>query len=98
MLTALLAELVMGWRVAPDRFIKSGRNWIPKWRFKPLARLEDAVQLLNRASDNYTVTARGRSFTVTVRVAGRTGRTFGGPKARTISVALARTLQSEVPE
>src|SRR5262245_53243691 len=38
-LTVALAERVMGWRVAPGRFIKSGRSWIPHWRFSPLTRI-----------------------------------------------------------
>jgi hypothetical protein len=32
-LTAYLAERVMRWNATPDRFIKSGRSWIPRWRF-----------------------------------------------------------------
>jgi len=30
-----LAVGVMGWTVAPDRFLMGRRRWIPRWRFQP---------------------------------------------------------------
>jgi len=47
--TARLAERVMGWSVAPDRYLIGNRSWIPRWRFQPLERLEDAFRLLEKA-------------------------------------------------
>ena len=41
-LTDELARLVMSWGVHADRYVKSGRTWIPKWRFQPLVELADA--------------------------------------------------------
>ena len=41
-LTATLAERVMGWRVGPDRFQIGNRGWIPRGRFRPTERLQDA--------------------------------------------------------
>src|SRR5580704_10575300 len=52
-LTEKLAANVFGWKLAPDRFIKSGRSWIPRWRFSPLERLEDAFGLLERVATSY---------------------------------------------
>ena len=48
-LTEELARSVMGWRSAPGRFLKPGGSWLPKWRFAPLERLEDAFRLLHAA-------------------------------------------------
>jgi hypothetical protein len=92
-LTEKLAGEVFGWRAAPDRFLKGGRGWMPRWRFAPLERLEDAFQLLDRASDDYTLTANtGSTFSASVRVGERTGTASGRHKARTITLAVAQAL------
>jgi hypothetical protein len=92
-LTAVLAERVLGWRAAPDRFIKQGRSWTPRSRFKPLARLEDAFLLLDRAGGTYVLSVGSdRFFSAEVRVGERIGRASGEPKARAITVAIARAL------
>jgi hypothetical protein len=97
-LTAALAERVMGWKATPDRFIKSGRSWLPKWRFAPLTRLDDAFLLLDRAASHYRlVTVEGGTFTAEVQVGARTGKASGEPKARAITIAVARALGVEVP-
>jgi hypothetical protein len=49
-LTAILAQRVMGWRVAPDRFLMGNRRWSPRWRFQPTERVKDAYRLLERAA------------------------------------------------
>jgi hypothetical protein len=98
-LTAQLAESVLGWRVTPDRFMKSARSWIPRWRFTPLTNLEHAFQLLDRAVSNYTLTAgAGGIFTAEVRVRGRMGKASGQSKAKTISLALAQALELGLPD
>ena len=98
-LTNELARRVCGWKPAPGRFIKSGRSWIPRWRFTPLVQLEHAFQLLDRAADAYwLVTAAGGAFTAKVRIAGRTGNASGEPKARTITMALAQALGLQLPD
>jgi hypothetical protein len=91
-LTTLLAEQVMGWKSAPGRFVKSGRTWIPDWRFAPFARLEDAFFLLNRAAKDYELTVANGRLTVEVRIAGRVGTAVGDPKAETITGAVVRAL------
>ena len=95
-LTDQLALQVMGWKPAPDRFLKSGRSWIPRWRFRPFAELADAFQLLERAADQYTLTRDGRSFTAEIRTDSGRGIASGEVKARTISLAAARGIGLKV--
>lgn len=96
-LTAILAERVMGWSVGPDRFLMGGRRWLPRWRFQPLVSLEDAFRLLDSAGSTYTLTTdEKRAFTAEVQVGDRTGKASGEPKARAVTIALARALGLEV--
>jgi hypothetical protein len=96
-LTAQLAECVMGWKASPDRFIKSGRSWIPRWRFRPFDELEDAFQLLDRAADRFTLTSdNGKVFTAAVQIGGSHRKASGLRKARTITTAIALALGFEV--
>ena len=91
--TTLLAERVFGWKAGPDRYIKSGRSWIPKWRFEPFARLEDAFLLLDRAGGSYLLALRSDGvFAVEVQIGNRIGKACGEPKARAITLAISRAL------
>src|ERR1039458_6274116 len=74
-LTAALAQRVMGWRVAPERFVMDGRRWIPSWRFQPLERLQDAFRLLEAANPvEYRIQRRrGSGFSVRVQLNGTAG-------------------------
>jgi hypothetical protein len=88
-----LARRLLSWKVCPDRFVKAGRSWIPKWRFKPLARLEDAFLLLDLAGGTYVLSVGSDGvFTAKVQVGDRIGKASGEPKARTISLAISRAL------
>jgi len=91
-LTAELAERVLGWKATPNRFIKSGRTWIPRWRFAPLVCLDDAVQLLDTAASSYELVGENGAFAVEVRSGSRTGKASGKSKARVITIAVARSL------
>jgi hypothetical protein len=83
----------MRWRLAPGRFIKSGRSWIPRSKFRPLADVRDAFRLLEAVAAEYNLATTGAGiFSAKVLVAGRMGAADGEPKARTICVALARSL------
>ena len=98
LLTDKLVTLVMGWRLAPGRYIQTGRGWSPRSRFRPLVELRDAFRLLTTASDDYCLVAKpGGVFTAEVRLAGRTGKASGESPSRTITMALARALQIEPP-
>jgi hypothetical protein len=96
-LTDELASRVMGWKVASGRFVKPSRSWIPKWRFAPLERLEDAFLLLDTARAAYTVSrSAAGAFTVSVRLSQGRGEASGEPKPRTITIALAKAAGIEV--
>ena len=89
-LTAALAERVMEWKVCPDRFVMSGRSWIPKWRFRPLESLDDAFLLLDRAGCSYVLSLGADGiFTVVAQIGGRIGKATGEPKARTVTLAMS---------
>ena len=85
-----LVELILGWRLAPGRYIKPSRGWMPRWRFNPLARMEDAFLLLDRAGGTYLLSLGPDGlFTVEVRIGNRIGNASGEPKARAITLALS---------
>ena len=95
-LTDELALRVMGWKVAPDRFVKSGRSWLPKWRFRPIVELADAFQLLDRAADHYTLKGDGRTFNAVIQTSSGRGTASGESKPRVITLAIAKALGLEV--
>ncbi|MCZ2149640.1 MAG: hypothetical protein LC126_17920 [Bryobacterales bacterium] len=96
-LTDELASRVMGWKVASGRFVKPSRSWIPKWRFAPLERLEDAFLLLDTARAAYTLSRSGAgAFAVSLQLGGGHGHASGDSKPRTITVALAMASGIEV--
>jgi hypothetical protein len=97
-LTTELVLLIMGWKIAPGRYIKSGRSWTPMSQFKPLDRIADAFQLLERAGAEYQLTAKGRStFTAEVEIGCSKGKASGPAKARVITIAVARAVGITVP-
>ena len=86
-----LASRALGWRRALGRYIKSGRSWTPRSKFRPLVDLKDAFRVLDAVSSDYSLVATpGGVFTAHVRVAGRVGEASGEPKARAICLAVAR--------
>lgn len=88
-----LVARALGWRPAPDRYVKPGRGWIPRSKFRPLVDVRDALRVLDALSTEYSlVTVPGGGFTAQVRLAGRTGKAAGEPKARAICLALAQAL------
>lgn len=92
-LTETLAAAAFGWKAAPDRFIKPGRSWIPKWRFRPLECLEDAMGVLDRVATGYRLElCEGGVFKAEVRVGSQVGKAAGEPKARTITLAVVAAL------
>ena len=92
-----LAHQVLHWVVAPDRFLTGNRSWIPKWKFNPLERLEDAFRLLDESAPNrYAISLGGGRFEVEVEINSNIGKASGEIKPRTITLALARSLGLEV--
>ena len=89
-LTAQLAQRVMKWDIAPERFIMGGRRWMPRSRFRPTERIEDAFRLLEQAApQDYTMgTDRSRVFWVKVTIGGTTAEARGRSIASVISHAV----------
>ena len=94
-----LVRRVLGWQATPDRFIKSGRKWLPKWRFCPVSRLADAFYLLDHSGASYRIekSVDGK-FTVEVRMAGRVGKCCGEQSARSVTFATAEALGIDIRE
>jgi hypothetical protein len=98
-LTDELACRVMGWKPGRDRFIKSDRQWVLRWRFQPLTSVENAFELLNTAAASLVLTtARDGSFTAQVKLGQRKGRASSPSVATSITVAIARALGLDVPD
>jgi hypothetical protein len=96
-LTSVLAEKVMGWSVGPDRFMLGERRWLPRWRFQPVERLEDAFRLLEQAGpEEYSMGAADGSFWAKVRIAGTTGEARELSKPRALTFAIARAFEIDV--
>ena len=93
-LTTLLARRVMGWDVAPERFLTGKRRWMPRWRFRPTENLEDAFRLLEQAGpEEYTMGRKGREhFWARVKIGGTIGEARAGSKPQAITLAVARAL------
>jgi hypothetical protein len=92
MLTTQLAQIVMGWRIAPGRFLKPQRGWLPTSRFKPFVRLDHAFLLLDTARAVYNLSGSAGVFTARVRAGRGVGKASGRLKARTITLALSHAL------
>lgn len=98
-LAAILAERVMGWTVGPERFMMGGRRWIPRWRFQPANRLEDAFRLLGQvAPKDYATGAEGGGFWARVRLDEGSGEARDSSQARAITLAVARAVRIDIPE
>jgi hypothetical protein len=91
-LTILLAEKVMGWRVAPDRFLMDGRRWLATWRFQPTKNIADAFQLLERADVNEYILRVDRKglCRAKVRTSSASGEATSSSLPLAICVAVAR--------
>jgi hypothetical protein len=98
LLTDELARRIMAWEVAPDRFLMGGRHWIPRWRFRPTERLDDAFRLLGTASPRqYTMgwDEKG-TFWVNVQIGDSAGDARDESKPRAITYAVARAIGIQV--
>jgi hypothetical protein len=97
-LAVVLAERVLGWTVAPGRFLTGKRGWIPLWRFQPEQNLNDAFRLLEGAKpDAYEMgSKKGGKFWVRVAIAGVVGEACEGSKPRAITSAIAQALGIDV--
>lgn len=95
-LTDELVSRVLKWRATPDRYIKANRSWIPRWRFAPLIRLEDAFALVEAASKRYKLQMReDATFVAEVQIGKSGGVASGELKSRVITIAVARAMGME---
>jgi hypothetical protein len=98
-LSAILAARVMKWCVTSDRFVLDGRRWLPRWRFRPTERIEDAFRLLEALNPEEYI-MRGRradEFWVRVRLhKGGVGEASDKSQARAITYAVARAIGVDV--
>jgi hypothetical protein len=92
-----LAQRILHWNVTPDRFLIGNRSWIPKWKFNPLERLDDAFRLLDEAAPSrYAISLIDGQFRVEVELNSAVGVASEEPKPRAITLAVARGLGLEV--
>jgi len=96
-LTAVLAERVMGWTVGPDRFMMGNRGWMPRWRFQPADKLDDAFRLLQEAAPQaYSICGDSKgSIHVQVRINGAIGEARGPSVPGAVTYAVARAVGIE---
>ena len=99
-LTSILAERVMGWGVGPDRFMMGNRGWMPRWRFQPVEKLEDAFRLLEQAApQEYSICGDDKgNIHVQVRIAGTAGEACGTSRPLAITYAIARAVGIDVED
>ena len=97
-LTVELATRVMGWGVSPTRFQTGDGGWKPRWRFKPLERLADSLELLESAApDSYEISTDGSGRTcVRIQIAGVAGEAQEYSKPRALTYAVARAVGIDV--
>ncbi len=90
-LTTAIAEQVMGWKSAPDRFLMGNRGWLPRWRFQPTERLVHAFRLLDAAAPEFYSINGGtkQPFTVRIQIGALTGEAHGPSKPKVITCAIA---------
>jgi hypothetical protein len=97
-LTVVLAERIMGWTAGPDRFSMGKRKWIPRWRFHPTNRMEDALVLLKHlAPDRYEMgCGENGVFWAKVHIACTTGAAHEASQAKALTFAIAGAVGIEV--
>ena len=88
----------MGWGVAPDRYMTGNRSWMPRWRFQPMHKLEDAFDLLEHAKPEFYSmrSADNGTFSVKVQIKCRVGEATRESKPLAITLAVARALGMKV--
>jgi hypothetical protein len=97
-LTAVLAKRVLHWSVAPDRFLTGNRGWIPRNRFRPTERMQDAFKLLiASAPAEYNIRGgKGKASWVEVRIGTLSAEASGPTLPLAICLAIAKALGIEV--
>jgi hypothetical protein len=99
-LAAVLAQRVFGWKTAPDRYLLGDRRWTPRWRFRPVDRLVDAIELLERAAPQKCEMSQTPDglFEVELQIGVGCGRACEKSKPWAITLAVAKALGLEVDQ
>jgi phage-related baseplate assembly protein len=92
-MTDRLAERVLGWRPAPDRFMTGARTYILRARFRPFTDIRDALRLAEKLTRRYSLTADATGFTAEIQYQERVERATANHKARAVTLAIARVLE-----
>jgi hypothetical protein len=93
-LIKILAELVMGWRVSPDRFLMSDRRWLPRWRFRPTEKIEHALWLMEKAKpQKYSIEG---DATGNIHAKVQVGETWGEACATSMARAICQAIAKAV--
>jgi Phage ABA sandwich domain len=97
-LTATIAQRVMGWTVTPDRFMTGNRGWVPRNRFRPTERIQDAFKLLIAATPaEYDIGgAKGKPFWAKVRIGTVSAEASAPSLPLAICLAIAKALGIEI--
>jgi hypothetical protein len=97
-LTAAITQRVMGWTVAPDRFMTGNRGWIPRGRFRPTERIQDAFKLLMAAAPaEYDLgCAKGEPSRAKVRIGTVAAEASAPSLPLAMCLAIAKALGIEV--
>lgn len=95
-LTDELAISAMGWRLAPGRYLKSGKSWITRSKFRPLTNARDAFRVLDTVTKDYSLASTpDGTFTVEVRLRGCVAKVTCKSRERAICLAVARVIGIE---
>jgi hypothetical protein len=96
-LITILAERVMGWRVAPDRFLMSDRRWLPRWRFLPTEKIEHALWVLEKVKpQKYSIEGDALgNIRVKVQIADKSGEARATSMPLAICQAIAKAIGVE---
>ena len=97
-LTSELAKALLGWTSTPERFLIGDRRWIPRWRFRPMKRLPDALKLLDAVDDYVLRRDKRGGDRAEVRISGVIGKARGPVQPRVITKAVALAMALEVDD
>jgi hypothetical protein len=97
-LTALLANRVLNWSVAPGRFLTGNRGWVSRGRFRPTERIQDAFKLLIAAApaEYHLGGAKGKPSRARVTIGTVAAEASAPSLPLAICLAVAKALGIEV--
>jgi len=96
-LTTILVTRILGWDAKPDRYMTGNRGWIPRWRFQPTKKLEDAYRLLEAATAECSISnCRRAGWSVSVKIGASVGNAEHVSAAWAITFAIARAIGLDV--